>query len=90
MINNETVGQNSTMPIHSGKKTKSVEQAVAESGLADTPFADDFRKGGNHDPARRMLIKGGTVLTMDTAVGDFLSADVLIEGTKIVEIGPNI
>ena len=40
--------------------------------------------------ARRILIKGGVVLTLDRAVGDFASADVLIEDGKIREVRPDI
>jgi cytosine/adenosine deaminase-related metal-dependent hydrolase len=39
---------------------------------------------------RRILIKGGVVLTLDRKVGDFANADVLIEDGKIREIRPNI
>ncbi|WP_308200965.1 amidohydrolase family protein [Actinoplanes sp. M2I2] len=39
---------------------------------------------------RRYVIRGGTVVSMDPAVGDFESADVLVEGTKIVAIGPGL
>ncbi len=36
---------------------------------------------------RKVLIRGGAVLSMDPKVGDFDEADVLIEGNKIVAIG---
>jgi 5-methylthioadenosine/S-adenosylhomocysteine deaminase len=39
---------------------------------------------------RQVLIKGGTVLTMDASLGNFRNADVLIEGTKIAAVGPNL
>jgi 5-methylthioadenosine/S-adenosylhomocysteine deaminase len=39
---------------------------------------------------RQVLIKGGTVLTMDASIGNFRNADVLIEGTKITAVGPNL
>jgi cytosine/adenosine deaminase-related metal-dependent hydrolase len=39
---------------------------------------------------RRYLIKGGAVLSMDPSVGDFAQADVLIEGKKIIAVGPNL
>ena len=39
---------------------------------------------------RRYLIKGGAVLSMDPSVGDFAQADVLVEGKKILAIGPNL
>ena len=38
----------------------------------------------------RYVIRGGAVLSMDPAVGDFAAADVLIEGKKIVAIAPSI
>jgi 5-methylthioadenosine/S-adenosylhomocysteine deaminase len=39
---------------------------------------------------RPTLIKGGIVLSLDRAVGDFEQADVLIEGKKISAVRPNI
>ncbi len=38
----------------------------------------------------RKLIKGGIVLSLDPAVGDFASGDVLIDGDEIVGVGPNL
>ncbi|TVP98076.1 MAG: amidohydrolase [Balneolaceae bacterium] len=38
----------------------------------------------------RILLKGGTVLTMDNAAGDFEKADILVENGKITEIAPHI
>ena len=40
--------------------------------------------------ARRILLKGGVVLSLDRQIGDFAAADVLIEDGKIQEIHPNI
>jgi len=37
-----------------------------------------------------VLLKGGTVLTMDPALGDFTRADVLIDGSKIAAVGPSV
>src|SRR5918999_2048952 len=39
---------------------------------------------------RAILLKGGCVLTLDRAVGDFEQADVLIEGSKISAVRPGI
>ena len=39
---------------------------------------------------RPILLKGGCVLSLDRAVGDFEQADVLIEGKKISAVRPNI
>ena len=41
-------------------------------------------------PGRPILIKGGCVLSLDRAVGDFERADVLIEGGKISAVRPNV
>ncbi len=38
----------------------------------------------------RMLLKGGTVLTMDEDIGDYEKADILIENGIIKEIAPSI
>ena len=38
----------------------------------------------------RKLVRGGTVLTMDPALGDFDRADVLIIDRRIAEIGPGL
>jgi 5-methylthioadenosine/S-adenosylhomocysteine deaminase len=40
--------------------------------------------------ARRILLKGGVVLSLDRQVGDFARADVLIEDGKIREVRPDI
>src|SRR5262247_2852854 len=37
-----------------------------------------------------MLIKGGHVLTMDRALGDLTTGDVLITDDRIVDVGPEI
>ena len=39
---------------------------------------------------RRVLLKGGTVISMDTAVGDFAQGDVLVEGKKISAVGRDL
>jgi 5-methylthioadenosine/S-adenosylhomocysteine deaminase len=45
---------------------------------------------GSGSSGRRILLKGGVVLSMDPRVGDFEKADVLIEGKKIAAVGPNL
>ena len=40
--------------------------------------------------SQRILLKGGIVLTLDRSIGDFASADVLIENGKIRDVRPNI
>jgi 5-methylthioadenosine/S-adenosylhomocysteine deaminase len=41
-------------------------------------------------PTGRTLIRGGMVLSLDPAVGDFSSADVLVEGDTILDVGPGV
>jgi 5-methylthioadenosine/S-adenosylhomocysteine deaminase len=50
------------------------------------PSGSDFRVA----PSGKMLIRGGTVLSMDPALGDLPSGDVLIEGEKILAVGPDL
>ena len=49
---------------------------------------DPPEDGGQH--GRRYIIRGGSVMSMDPHVGDFPQADVLIEGKKILAVGPNL
>jgi 5-methylthioadenosine/S-adenosylhomocysteine deaminase len=53
------------------------------TGAAD---ADLARVQGS----RRILIRGGIVLTLDRAIGDFAKADVLIENGRIRDVKPEI
>src|SRR5205809_4911067 len=39
---------------------------------------------------RRILLRGGVVLTLDARLGDFEKADILIDGKTIAEIAPTI
>ena len=57
---------------------------VIATGAADQAQAQAAASG------RPILIKGGCVLSLDKAVGDFEQADVLIEGKKISAVKPNI
>ncbi len=38
-------------------------------------------------PTGRKLITGGTVLTLDSAIGDVAGGDVLVDGDRILEVG---
>ena len=60
------------------------------SALAGTGKRPHDLPEGMGETGRKTLIKGGMVLTMDPAVGDFDDADILIDGTKIIEIGHDI
>jgi 5-methylthioadenosine/S-adenosylhomocysteine deaminase len=51
---------------------------------------DDDAPRDTGRPGRRYIIRGGYVMSMDPKVGDFAKADVLVEGKKIVAVGPNL
>ncbi|HSB00218.1 MAG TPA: hypothetical protein VLE49_06180, partial [Anaerolineales bacterium] len=58
--------------------------------LRDLPHVYVSDASASPAPEKQVLLKGGTVLTMDPALGNFRNADVLIEGTKIAAVGPNL
>src|SRR5262245_11681993 len=68
-----------------GLDLSAVRPAAAEGG---DPPEDSGR------PGRRYVIRGGSVMSMDPNVGpnkgDFAQADVLVEGKKILAVGPNL
>src|SRR5438105_5176305 len=81
----------------------STATAVAAAGMnlfATHPAAAQGNSQGNSQdidapsdtgrPGRRYIIRGGSVMSMDPKVGDFAQADVLIEGKKILAVGPNL
>ncbi|MCX7600676.1 MAG: amidohydrolase family protein [Meiothermus sp.] len=45
---------------------------------------------GIGEPNRLTLIRGGTVLSMDARVGNFAVGDVLLKGSRILEVAPKI
>ena len=88
---------------HSGSRRNFLKGAVAAgvataSGLnlfAPRPAAAQFGSPTNPPqdsgkPGRRYVIRGGMVMSMDPAVGDFVQADVLVEGKTILAIAPHV
>ena len=68
-------------------------EMLAKSGVDGTPLAEDFRTAAlppTQGSDRRVLLKGGTIISMDPAVGDFITGDLLIEGSKIAAVGANL
>ena len=61
-----------------------------EVAAAGTNATLERLKRAERDPARRVLLKGGTVLSLDPQVGDFERGDVLIEGKKILAVGRDL
>jgi cytosine/adenosine deaminase-related metal-dependent hydrolase len=57
--------------------------APRPAAAQDAPPPDTGRSG------RRYVIRNGAVMSMDRQVGDFARADVLVQGSKILPVGPN-
>src|SRR5437667_1649474 len=77
-------------------KTTAAGGAAAGLGLfAARPAAaqDDDGPEDTGKQGRRYIIRGGHVMTMDPSMpnkGEFASADVLVEGKLIKQVGPNL
>jgi cytosine/adenosine deaminase-related metal-dependent hydrolase len=80
-------------------KASTAAAAGAGMSLFNAPARahDDDDQGGPPEDSghrgRRYVIRGGMVMTMDPSMpnkGEFASADVLVEGKKIVAVGPNL
>src|SRR5213594_81130 len=89
------IGARARMPRRSFLQS-STSGVVAGVIAAATPLPEMALAQSDALPARsgtsgrRLLIKGGIVLSMDRNVGDFEKADVLIEGKEIAAVGPNL
>ncbi len=82
-------------PVFSRRETLLTGAALALGpDLAGAAVAADFadRLGSQPpvNPRQRLLLKAGTIISMDPRVGDLARGDVLIEGTKISAVAPNI
>ena len=67
--------------------------AAAVGGIAGDADAQDLRRFDRQpaiDAKHRILLKGGTIISMDAKVGDLAKGDVLVEGSKIAAIAPEI
>lgn len=80
---------------HSRRNFLKAGAAAAATGLA--LFTERAAAHGDDGPpddtgryGRRYVIKGGHVMSMDPAVGDFVQADVLVDGKKILAVGPHL
>ena len=73
--------------------TATAAAAAGMSLLNAAPAAaddDDDHPRDSGRPGRRYVIRGGHVMSMDPQVGDFVKADVLVEGKKILAVRPNL
>src|SRR3989454_2023538 len=84
----------------SSRSRRDFFKATAAAGVAAAgfnPFAARPAAADGGDPpadsgqpGRRYVIRGGSVMSLDPNVGDFPQADVLVEGKKILKVGPNL
>ena len=64
---------------------------VAQNGIVHAAASGErFARLPAVDPRQRLLLKSGTIISMDPRIGDLANGDVLIEGTKISAVAPNI
>ena len=83
-------------PRPEGTSRRAFLKVTAAAGIASflaAPAADaqvSAAPPGTGKPGRRYVIRGGAVLSMDPRVGDLDRADVLVEGKKIVAVGPQL
>jgi 5-methylthioadenosine/S-adenosylhomocysteine deaminase len=61
-------------------------QALPRQAAAQTAAQGADAELARVQGARRILLKGGVVLTLDRQIGDFAAADVLVEDGKIREV----
>ena len=70
-----------------GAASASCSPARGGNQPAASPVPQDLIGDGRK---RRILLRGGVVLSLDAKVGDFERADVLIDGKTIAQIAPDI
>jgi cytosine/adenosine deaminase-related metal-dependent hydrolase len=93
----------STRPSRLRASRREFLTATAAAGLGATSSCAPAQTGGAGAAAsaqsqtligdgrkRRILLRGGVVLTLDAKIGDFETADVLIDGARIAEVRPGI
>src|SRR5207247_8803302 len=68
----------------------SESQNAGPLGNLRSPTPADLQGLYGDGRRRRILLRGGVVLTLDTRLGDFEKADILIDGKTIAQIAPNI
>jgi len=66
---------------------------ISGAARADDGADDEVLERLEHVPGdsrQRILLRGGVIISMDPQVGNFAKGDVLIEGKKILAVGPNL
>lgn len=83
------LGAAGALALSVGAVPPSIAPASAQESPRPAATLDQLRRVAN-DPRRRIMLRGGTIITMDAAVSDFVRADLLIEGKRIVAINPDL
>jgi cytosine/adenosine deaminase-related metal-dependent hydrolase len=65
-------------------RTTTAVQNSTDAGVLDRAWREPV------SPNQRILLRGGTVVSMDAKVGDFEKGDVLVEGKRIVGVAAQI
>ena len=66
------------------------KSGVTAAQAARTNISAESLPEMSGEKGMRILIKGGVVMSVDDAIGNFAKGDVLVEGDKIVEVAANI
>ena len=67
-----------------------LKSSAGALGLAAAALGSETVVGPVLAQSRRIVLKDGIVLSLDPKIGSHEKADVLIEGKKILEVGPNL
>lgn len=73
-----------------GLATVAATSTTLLSGFPTASAVAQEFPNGVEEEGRRILIRGGYVMSMDNVVGNFVAGEVLIEGSRIVEISQSI
>ena len=71
-------------PLFAGSGEAAQRQSVEDAGTLDRTWRQ------NAAPNQSLLLKGGTIVSLDPAVGDFVRGDVLVQGKKIVAVANDV
>jgi 5-methylthioadenosine/S-adenosylhomocysteine deaminase len=76
--------------LKAGATVATAGAAAVLSNVADAQNVQRFESQGAVSASNRILLKGGTIVSVDPSVGNFVRGDLLIEGKKIAAIAPEI
>lgn len=74
--------------LYPDRRTEAIERSEIVNNTQAKVLDELSRR--EQDPERLVLLKGGTVLSLDPQVGDFAVGDVLLRGSTIAAVGPDL